>query len=556
MSAEWLNNNSCLYKMNEDDLPKNPVQKQGIVSILSSDFNSSKKIIAPHNCSVSIRRTLSADMSSPKWLQTNGFPHSSIKRVQSSEQLLALGEQDNNVNDHDHDHDDKTKGPAFEDIWSTIQADKRSWGAILSPPKNNDGCSGSESGLGLVPAPYVHPLAKRTASSLSEKSLEICTESLGSETGSDVFSYPASEPEDSDKELEVQEQGQEQEQEQEQQQDQVEVKDYNMEVGNFKYNNYYRGPTSKRSMMVPPTRPSFPPPLPSLAHRDDGSNLHIRSHRQDGRLVVEAVSVPSPNCFRAQRQDGRLLLTLTSDEEQEQEHEDAIDDDEEEEDVVKEGEIDGLIKEQVKEKLAIPTRGVINVPKSCTSLTMSKLMELTSTRNKSTWPRNYNTTTTIKTLDENNHEIEEEDTELAMTTTTTTTTQSLPPRPRVSTATAAAVALNAYEYYWRRSDSPAAAAVAMLKPLAGKQQQNNKKCAPQVEKDTKKNINKSLFAAHNKKGVALGQEEVVLVKAARREGGVSNNGEKGEYLVPLMLRGCKEHKRSLLFWEPYCIATS
>ncbi|GAY40699.1 hypothetical protein CUMW_053990 [Citrus unshiu] len=31
---------------------------------------------------------------------------------------------------------------------------------------------------------YVHPLVKRSASMLSEKSLEMCTESLGSETGS------------------------------------------------------------------------------------------------------------------------------------------------------------------------------------------------------------------------------------------------------------------------------------------------------------------------------------------------------------------------------------
>ncbi|CAH1417659.1 unnamed protein product [Lactuca virosa] len=33
---------------------------------------------------------------------------------------------------------------------------------------------------------YVHPMVKRSASALSTKSLEMCTESLGSETGSDV----------------------------------------------------------------------------------------------------------------------------------------------------------------------------------------------------------------------------------------------------------------------------------------------------------------------------------------------------------------------------------
>ncbi|XP_042518647.1 uncharacterized protein LOC122092404 [Macadamia integrifolia] len=33
---------------------------------------------------------------------------------------------------------------------------------------------------------YIHPLVKRTSSQLSEKSLEMCTENLGSETGSDI----------------------------------------------------------------------------------------------------------------------------------------------------------------------------------------------------------------------------------------------------------------------------------------------------------------------------------------------------------------------------------
>uniref|UniRef100_A0A803LXM3 Uncharacterized protein n=2 Tax=Chenopodium quinoa TaxID=63459 RepID=A0A803LXM3_CHEQI len=198
----------------------------------------------------------------------------------------------------------------------------------------------------------------------------------------------------------------------------------------------------------------------------------------------------------------------------------------------------------------------MNVQRSCTAFTMSKLMELTNTRNNSTWPRKYNKTV-IKTLDDNEEEIEDEEVdELAVTRS------SLPPQPRVSasTATAAAVALNAYEYYWRRSNSPAAAAVAMLNPLVG-HKNNNKNCAPQVEKDdTKRNNNKLLYAAHNRKGEALAQQEVVLLKAAATgrggEGGGATAAEKAEYLVPLMLRGCKEPKRSLLFWKPPCIATS
>lgn len=566
MSAGCFDNASCLlssYKnMNEDHSLTNPLLKQGIVSILSSDFNNNNTIIKPSSPQNSIRRTLSAaDMSSQRWLQSNGFPQlSSLKRVRSSLQVQVLGEEgdihrhQNNILNNDLD-DNKGQGQAFEDVWSSIQADKKSWSSILSSSK----IDGSGSGSGQLPPPYVHPLTKRS-SSLSEKSLEICTESLGSETGSDGFSFPPSEPEDSDRVQEQEQQAQEQEQEQEPEIQEAEMKCYaNAEVDNYKYANS-KGPTIKRSMMVPPARPSFPPPLPSLAHRDDGSNLHIRSHRQDGRLVVEAVSVPSLNCFRAQRQDGRLLLTLSSDgQEQEEEKKDqdgmfdddgaAMDEDnvenEEDNHEVEEEEEEEEEGEYGARELAIP-RGMVNVQRSCTTLTMSKLMELTSTRNKSTWPRNYNTTV-IKTLNDDEEEIDDDEGQ-----ETTTVTQKLSPQPRMRTASAAAVVLNAYEYYWRQSDSPAATAVAMLNPLA--RQQNNSICAPQVGKDTKRN-NKLLFAAHNRKGVALAQQEVVLVKAAGRGGGVSIR-EKAEYLVPLMLRGCKEPKRSLLFWEPYCIATS
>ncbi|TQD91086.1 hypothetical protein C1H46_023320 [Malus baccata] len=36
----------------------------------------------------------------------------------------------------------------------------------------------------------------------------------------------------------------------------------------------------------------------------------MRTHRDNGRLVLEAVSIPSPNNFRAERHDGRLVLTF------------------------------------------------------------------------------------------------------------------------------------------------------------------------------------------------------------------------------------------------------
>ena len=54
---------------------------------------------------------------------------------------------------------------------------------------------------------------------------------------------------------------------------------------------------------------SFPPPLPSICRRD-GPCVSMRVRRLDGRLVVEAVPAPSQNYLHAQRRDGRLLLSF------------------------------------------------------------------------------------------------------------------------------------------------------------------------------------------------------------------------------------------------------
>ncbi|KAL0459988.1 UNVERIFIED_CONTAM: protein FAF-like, chloroplastic [Sesamum latifolium] len=143
--------------------------KQGIVTILGSDCERSK--------AKSIRRTLSADMSSKKWLQQNGF-FSPVKKMSCSSSSSSSESEE-----------EYEKIPGQDDVWRSIQAEKERnegrkpadisvWGSILTQ-KSESSC---------LPPPYVHPLVKRSASSLSEKSLEICTESLGSETGSDCFS--------------------------------------------------------------------------------------------------------------------------------------------------------------------------------------------------------------------------------------------------------------------------------------------------------------------------------------------------------------------------------
>ncbi|XP_050225839.1 protein FAF-like, chloroplastic [Mercurialis annua] len=191
-------------------------EAMGIVSILGSDSEKPKPL----------RRTLSADMSS------NNYGVSGLKRIASSGEF-----------------------PKELDVWSSILSQK-------AQEEDNQTL-------------YVHPLIKRSSSCLSEKSLEICTESLGSETGSDGLISPQDDIEEEEKSMSK----------------------YEMVVG--KYN---KKPSSAKL---------FPPPLSTL----DGASLHMKPRRDNGRLVLEAVSVTAQNNFHAQRHQGRLVLTFVDQEE-------------------------------------------------------------------------------------------------------------------------------------------------------------------------------------------------------------------------------------------------
>lgn len=168
------------------------------------------------------------------------------KVVVAAERAVLLQEKD-----HGGDED----RPERDDIWNMIQSQR----PAAAPARQ---------------APYVHPLVRRSSSLLSQKSLEICTESLGSETGSDGFS-------DSDGATDRSCPGSDDDGEE--------------------------GAEEVAALARPPR--AFPPPLPSLARRTVGA-LQMRQHRRDGRLVVEAVPVPSPTLFCAQRRGGRLLLSF------------------------------------------------------------------------------------------------------------------------------------------------------------------------------------------------------------------------------------------------------
>ncbi|XP_010916536.1 uncharacterized protein [Elaeis guineensis] len=191
--------------------------------------------------------------------------------------------------------------PGQFDIWSSIQSQKARETATADPM-----------------VPYVHPLVRRSSSLMSQKSLEICTESLGSETGSADFSSLLDDPDCFSSKIEAEEEEHNElappihetrplvdEEERPRFRVAKAVEERRVQSGRKELVSVnYHCSISRRS---PPR--SFPPPLPSISRRD-GPCIHMRPHRCNGRLVVEAVPVPSQNYLHAQRQDGRLLLSF------------------------------------------------------------------------------------------------------------------------------------------------------------------------------------------------------------------------------------------------------
>ncbi|CAL1396839.1 unnamed protein product [Linum trigynum] len=147
----------------------------------------------------------------------------------------------------------------------------------------------------LKPAAASPYATKRSVSSLSDKSLELCTENLGSETGTDhvsatdgdssyLFSSPSptwEAPESAEPNSPV-----------------SQPAAARSGCGNYKRS---RSNSSRRGSG------GFPPPLTTM--RGPELVQVRRPHREGGRLVIEAVKSQSqPSCFEAERIDGRLRL--------------------------------------------------------------------------------------------------------------------------------------------------------------------------------------------------------------------------------------------------------
>ncbi|XP_010524807.1 PREDICTED: protein FANTASTIC FOUR 3-like [Tarenaya hassleriana] len=149
---------------------------------------------------------------------------------------------------------------------------------------------------------------------LSEKSLALCTENLGNESGSDdisgndVFSFASSD---------------------------VETKTLSS-----------KGSKGRKGSAVP----NLPPPLKSMRGSDC---IHLRPYREDGRLVLKASKEPlNKTCFQVERGNGRLRLCILRDYDQ-------IADKEEEEEMI-EPESDALKEEEEEEKEGNQVEGMVN----------------------------------------------------------------------------------------------------------------------------------------------------------------------------------------------------
>ncbi|XP_065863387.1 protein FANTASTIC FOUR 4 [Euphorbia lathyris] len=146
---------------------------------------------------------------------------------------------------------------------------------------------------------YIHPLTNRYSSKLSDKSLQLCTESLGCETGSDISSEHALIFESSSSEF-----GSEEESESEVENSScAAMEEEENSNSNSKPRQYLE---SKKASCR-----SFPPPLTTMSGVE---SIQFRPHREDGRLILMAVQVPAvQSCFQAERTDGRLRLSFVND---------------------------------------------------------------------------------------------------------------------------------------------------------------------------------------------------------------------------------------------------
>ncbi|RZC48132.1 hypothetical protein C5167_041063 [Papaver somniferum] len=495
-------------------------QAQGFGSILGFECEKTKY----NTTTNSIRRTLSAvDMSSKKWLSSTQSEVSPLRKIASSDELQIAADQD--IVEEKNDLSQQQQ-PGQVDIWCSILTQNSSH----------------------LPPPYVHPLVKQSKSCLSLKSLEICTENLGSESGSD--GYPHSDISLSDTE---EQEAIEQVVVVKERSELVKVDKNEVEVVN--YSKKYSSPPPAACRSFPPPLKSlskFPPPLKSLS-KPGGGGIQMKTHRKDGRLVLEAVSVPtSINFFNAQRRDGRLVLTFVSPiRESKSESEDIFETDEEvdlecshdieiEDEEAEENK--GILLEMIPK---LPT-GVINVHRS--ALMVNKFTGLTNNRNNliSCW-----SSSSTKLLPQS--------LPISPQPTLASGAPRLVPKQQTVAATAAVVepTFNKYEYCWRKDTTSSMVPVSGIHHLLNQQQSlpNTKKTYNHHHHNNDNNLltRKNNYYINNNNNNSKGGHDY---KEEKQMNGIREKQVVDQHLIVPAF--CKpEPRKTSVFWEPpHCIATS
>ncbi|ESQ49447.1 hypothetical protein EUTSA_v10022430mg [Eutrema salsugineum] len=236
------------------------------------------------------------------------------------------------------DNTTTTNAASLSSSGPNSDSNSESW-SFLDPLSNSSSDDKEKTTL----SPYVpSPSSRRT---LSDESLALCTESLGSETGSDVIN---------DQDLFL-----------------VSSELQTMETRTSTTTSVSSRQGRKRNAMD-----SLPPPLTSM--RGFGC-IQVKSHRENGRLVMTATKPPPRNRCLQDRSNGcvRLAILIDSDERIETETKDEEEEEEEEEEEIIEIERDNEeeipeyeekeeeeVEEEVEEKEEIEVMGIEKIQRS------------------------------------------------------------------------------------------------------------------------------------------------------------------------------------------------
>ncbi|XP_030465877.2 protein FANTASTIC FOUR 1 [Syzygium oleosum] len=235
----------------------------------------------------------------PKTTTNHSFPHSLLDLASSSpphcnplnttpQQLLE--DPKHTHHHHHHQHHPISSSPSNPSMGLGVGG----W-SFLHPLSTNKYQEPSEPDQ--EPPVYVHPLARASSLRLSPLSLELCTENLGSES-SNIVTF-----DDDDGDGDPRDESKSAKREQTAPRPWSTRQIMNVENATKK--------AKPGTNINDSNSNSFPPPLTTMAN----DSIRVRPHREEGRLILEAVRAPQGNrsCFHAERSHGRLRLCLFKD---------------------------------------------------------------------------------------------------------------------------------------------------------------------------------------------------------------------------------------------------